>query len=75
MSVEQRAGEVRPIYRKGDRVLVKSLTGFCVLVIQEHESRENGELWFYGVSCLLDDVLPVGEHRRPPRRGRGLEMV
>lgn len=24
---------------------------------------------------LLDDVFPGREHRRPPRRGRGLELV
>lgn len=50
MSVERGMGEVGPIYRKGDRVLVRLLTGFCAFVIQECENK-NGELWFYGASC------------------------
>lgn len=54
MSIEQgggeRAAEVHPIYEKGDRVLVRFLTGFCAFMIQECEDR-GGELWFYGVSC------------------------
>lgn len=74
MSVERGGGkgaaEVRPIYRKGDRVLVKLLTGFCAFVIRQGRGVMvlRGEL-------LLDDVLPVNEYRRSPRRGRGFELV
>jgi hypothetical protein len=57
MPSEQGKAEVRAIYRKGDRVLVKFLTGFCAFVIQECESRE-GELWFYGVSCCSMMYFP-----------------
>lgn len=48
---------MRPIYEKGDRVLVKFLTGFCAFVIQECEYRE-GEMWFYGVSCCSMMYFP-----------------
>jgi hypothetical protein len=58
MPGEQGKAEVRPIYKKGDRVLVKFLTGFCAFVIQECEYRE-GELWFYGVSCCSMMYFPV----------------
>jgi hypothetical protein len=58
MPDEHRKAEVRPIYRKGDRVLVKLLTGFCAFVIQECEYRE-GELWFYGVSCCSMMYFPA----------------
>jgi hypothetical protein len=61
MSVNRGGGEgapgVHPIYEKGDRVLVKFLTGFCAFVIQECENRE-GELWFYGVSCCSMMYFP-----------------
>lgn len=53
-----RVAEVRPIYEKGDRVLVRFLTEFCAFVIQECEYRE-GELWFYGVSCCSMMYFPV----------------
>ena len=58
MPGEQGKAEVRPIYEKGDRVLVKFLTGFCAFVIQECEYRE-GELWFYGVSCCSMMYFPA----------------
>ncbi|HEV2863069.1 MAG TPA: hypothetical protein VGX48_18785 [Pyrinomonadaceae bacterium] len=57
MPDERGVGEVRPIYRRGDRVLVKFMTGFCALVIQEYEYR-GGELWFYGVSCCSMMYFP-----------------
>jgi hypothetical protein len=72
--------DVRPIYEKGDRVLVKFLTGFCAFVIQECEYRE-GELWFYGVSCCSmmyfpSGVCSAGRGRVPVRRGgRGLHQL
>lgn len=57
MPDEQGVGDVRPIYEKGDRVLVRFLTGFCAFVIQECEDR-GGELWFYGVSCCSMMYFP-----------------
>lgn len=57
MPDEQGKAEVRPIYRKGDRVLVKLLTGFCAFVIQEFEYMDR-ELWFYEVSCCLMMYFP-----------------
>lgn len=58
MPSEHGVGEVRPIYRRGDRVLVKFVAGFCALVIQECEHR-GGELWFYGVSCCSMMYFPA----------------
>jgi hypothetical protein len=58
MPGEQGKAEVRPIYEKGDRVLVRFLTGFCAFVIQECEDR-GGELWFYGASCCSMMYFPV----------------
>jgi hypothetical protein len=58
MPGEQRKAKVRPIYRKGDRVLVKLLTGFCAFVIQGSEDR-GGELWFYGASCCSMMYFPA----------------
>lgn len=39
--------EVRPIYRRGDRVLVELESGFYDLTIQSSEIIA-GELWLYG---------------------------
>lgn len=51
MSVEQggrqRAPVVRPIYRKGDRVLVHLPSGDYGLVIHASDTID-GEVWFYG---------------------------
>lgn len=51
MSVEQggrsRAPVVRPIYRRGDRVLVELDSGFYDLIIKSSEVIA-GEVWLYG---------------------------
>lgn len=47
MSVEMRVGEVRSIYRRGDRVLVHLPSGYYSLVIHASDVID-GELWFYG---------------------------
>ena len=39
--------EVRPIYRKGDRVLVHLPSGYYGLVIHASDVID-GQLWFYG---------------------------
>ena len=39
--------EVRPIYRTGDRVLVKIPFGYCEMVVQGFETRD-GALWLNG---------------------------
>jgi hypothetical protein len=44
---QQQVAEVRPIYRRGDRVLVKLPFGYCEVVIQGYEMRR-GTLWLYG---------------------------
>lgn len=40
--------DVRPIYRMGDRVLVKLPFGYCEVVIQSYEVRD-GALWLHGL--------------------------
>lgn len=55
MPDEQGVGEVRPIYRRGDCVLVKLPLCFYVLVIHASEVI-GGELWFYGRGA--DIILP-----------------
>lgn len=56
MSVEQEGGargaEVRPIYRKGDRVLVEMPFGYCDVIIEGSEF-EDGRLRLYGVCGKL----------------------
>jgi hypothetical protein len=47
MSDGQGVGKVRPIYRKGDRVLVELESGLYDLVIQSSEII-GGKLWLYG---------------------------
>ena len=46
MSAEQRGADVRPIFRRGDRVIVKLSSDFYVLVVQASE-LDGGELWLY----------------------------
>lgn len=52
MSVEQGGGEgvadVRPIFRKGDRLLVKFPFGSCEMVVQRHAIK-SGRVWLYGM--------------------------
>jgi hypothetical protein len=43
----QGLGEVRPIYRRGDRVLVELPSGYYVLVVQSSEVVA-GDVWLYG---------------------------
>jgi hypothetical protein len=43
-----KAAEVRPIYRKGDRVLVELPFGYCDVIIEGSEV-EGGRLRLYGV--------------------------
>jgi hypothetical protein len=48
MPDEQWKAEVRPIYRKGDRVLVEMPFGYCDVIIEGCEV-EGGRLRLYGV--------------------------
>jgi hypothetical protein len=41
-----KAAEVRPIYRRGDRVLVELPFGYCDVV--EGSEIEDGRVWLYG---------------------------
>jgi hypothetical protein len=50
--------EVRPIYRKGDRVLVELPSGYYVLMIQASEVVA-GELWFDGESSEFGTSFPA----------------
>ena len=47
MSAEPRGAEVRPIYRRGDRVMVELPSGFYQLVILSSKIV-GGELWLDG---------------------------
>jgi hypothetical protein len=53
-----KTAEVRPIYRKGDRVMVKLPSGFYVLVIQASEFIA-GELWLDGHSAEFGTSFPA----------------
>lgn len=44
----EQAAEVRPIYRKEDRVLVKFPFGSCEVVVQRHAIK-SGRVLLYGV--------------------------
>jgi hypothetical protein len=50
--------EVRPIYRRGDRVLVELPSGYHVLVIQASETIA-GEMWFDGESSEFGTSFPA----------------
>lgn len=50
--------EVRPIYRKGDRVLVELESGLYDLVIQVSEIIA-GELWLYGAGPGFIKTFPA----------------
>ena len=50
--------EVRPIYRRGDHVLVELPSGFYVLVIQASEVVAS-ELWFDGKSSEFGTSFPA----------------
>lgn len=48
---EQRVGDVRPIYRRGDRVLVELWPWFYILMIESWEVIQD-ELWLH---CKIRD--------------------
>lgn len=53
--------EVHPIYRKGDRVLVKIPFGYCEMVVQDYETRDgalwlNGRVWGFYVSFPIKRI-------------------
>lgn len=50
---------VRPIYRKGDRVLVELESGLYDLTIQSSEIIA-GELWLYGAGPGFVKTFPAG---------------
>jgi hypothetical protein len=52
MTVERGVGEVRPIYRKGDRVLVELPFGYCDVVVEGSEIKD-GRVWLYGACGSL----------------------
>jgi hypothetical protein len=58
MSIERGVGEVRPIFRKGDRVVVKIEFGFCEIIIQRHEIK-NGRVWLYGTFQGIAVLFPA----------------
>jgi hypothetical protein len=54
-----KTADVRPIYRKGDRVLVELESGFYDLTIQSSEIIA-GELWLYGAGPGFIKTFPAG---------------
>lgn len=66
--------DVRPIYERGDRVLVKLPLCFYVLEIHAAEIID-GELWFYGkgvdiitafpATCVVRRLTAGGDPTRP----------
>jgi len=50
--------DVRPIYRKGDRVLVELESGLYDLVIQSAEAIA-GEVWLYGAGPRFVKTFPA----------------
>jgi hypothetical protein len=54
----EQAAEVRSIYRKGDRVIVKIEFGFCEIVVQRYEIKE-GRLWLYGECQGIAILFPA----------------
>lgn len=59
MPGEHGKAEVRPIYRRGDRVLVELSSGYYDLVIQSSEIID-GELWLYGAGPGFVKTFPAG---------------
>ena len=57
MPGEQGKAEVRPIYRKGDRVLVELPFGYCDVIVEGCEV-EGGRLRLYGVCGALPFFHP-----------------
>jgi hypothetical protein len=51
--------EVRPIYRRGDRVLVELESGFYYLTVLLSEVIA-GELWLYGAGPGFVKTFPAG---------------
>lgn len=60
---EHGRGEVRPIFRRGDRVLVKVPFGYCEMVVQGFETR-GGSLWLYGLVWGFLVSFPIKRVRR-----------
>jgi hypothetical protein len=54
--------KVRPIYRKGDRVLVKLPFGYCEVVVQSYEIR-GGVMWLHGLGPGSLVAFPVKKVR------------
>jgi hypothetical protein len=54
-----KTADVRPIYRKGDRVLVELDSGFYDLTILLSEVVA-GELWLYGAGAGFVKTFPAG---------------
>jgi hypothetical protein len=64
--------EVRPIYRRGDRVLVKLPFGYCEVVIQSYEMRL-GALWLngFGPGSLVSFPMKKVRYRLSPHHVLG----
>ncbi|MBV8857895.1 MAG: hypothetical protein JOZ02_13255 [Acidobacteria bacterium] len=58
-AAEGKTADVRPIYRKGDRVLVELESGFYDVVIHVSEFIA-GELWLYGIGPGFIKTFPAG---------------
>lgn len=54
----EQTAEVRSIYRKGDRVMVKIEFGYCEIVVQRHEIK-NERLWLYGIYQGIAILFPA----------------
>ncbi len=54
----RKSAEVRPIYRRGDRVLAELPSGFYELVVQSSEIVD-GELWLYGKGVGFGTSFPA----------------
>lgn len=54
----EQATVVRPIFRRGDRVLVRTSFGYFDVVVQWYEIKE-GKLWLCGEGPGFGGVFPV----------------
>lgn len=63
--------DVRPIYRRGDRVLVELESGFYDLTILSSEII-SGELWLYGAGTGFVKTFPAWRIIRRVARGEDL---
>lgn len=62
-----KTADVRPIFRRGDRVLVKLPFGYCEVVIQGYEVR-GGALWIneLGPGSLVSFPMKKVRYRLSP---------